>query len=332
MAIAVGPRDRTLPGVLAPLKISPGVLVGWLVVASGAELLILRTFTRIAIHIPGLEAVAGPYRFLAETGRLAYYTAAVLVIASLAMLAVAARRAGGPGRLAPWAVAAIAFPAALIRGGPHLGEAAAPNTLMLAGVALAAILAWLALTGRGRLVVAAIGLATVLSGWYTVAQGWDALGIKTPAPLSLVTIAEYGAVAGGLASPLLVQGPLPRRAAIIGVAVAALVFAVFAGNPATTRILLLWSHGLSGSLPSVAYAAAAGMLAAAIAGSIASGRPLTGLGLLLLLAGGIGLQNTYQTSLVAAGFLAIASEALARGPTGADLLTRSGPAPVPGAR
>ena len=91
--------DRTLvtatrrPAIAGMEALVPP-LVAWLTIAAIAELLILRTFTRVAIHIPAIDAMAGPYTALAEAGRFAYYTAAVLAIASLAAMGFAAWRSG----------------------------------------------------------------------------------------------------------------------------------------------------------------------------------------------------------------------------------------------
>jgi hypothetical protein len=290
---------------------SPEAVVGWLVAASAVEFLVLRTFTRVAIHIPGIDALAGPYSFLAETGRFAYYAASVLAIAALAALGFAAWRSGGRlGRLAPLAIAAILVPAALLRAGPGLGEAAPLNTIALAGLGLAAALAAAASVPRAGVAIAAFGAATLLSGWYSVAQGWAALDASLPASIQLVRAAEYLAVGAALASPWLFGVARPRRAIVAGSAVGALVFTVFLGNPATTRILLLWSHGLTGSLPAVAYAAAAGALATTAVSLLAARRPLAAFGIVLLVLGGVGIQNTYQTALVAAGLLSLLLDGL----------------------
>ena len=70
---------------------TPLVSAQWLatvlVAASLVELMILRVGTRTAIHIPGLEEIAGPYRVFAATGRLAFFAAVVLLAVLLPYLA-----------------------------------------------------------------------------------------------------------------------------------------------------------------------------------------------------------------------------------------------------
>jgi hypothetical protein len=282
-------------------------LVAWLTIAALAELLILRTFTRVAIHIPAIDAMAGPYTALAEAGRFAYYTAVVLVIASLAVMGLAAWRSGTVlGQLAAVAVVAIAVPAALLRAGPGLGESAPMNTIMLAAVGLAAVVAAVAWRSGPAVIPAVLGAAIVLSGWHSVSQGWTALGVDLPNSLLTLDAAEYLAAGVAVASPWLVAGGISRRAALAGGVAVLLALVTFGGNPATTRFLLLWSHGLTGSLPSVVYAAAAGGYTAAVVMLFSRGRPLAGMGLILLALGGIGIQNTYQTALILAGLLAFA--------------------------
>ncbi|HEY4606071.1 MAG TPA: hypothetical protein VIH55_00365, partial [Acidimicrobiia bacterium] len=67
----------------------PGLL-GFVVVV---ELVLLRTGTRTLIHIPGLGRFESQIGLLAEVGRLAYYLAVVLAVATLAALAYHGLRA-----------------------------------------------------------------------------------------------------------------------------------------------------------------------------------------------------------------------------------------------
>jgi hypothetical protein len=66
----------------------------------------------------------------------------------------------------------------------------------------------------------------------------------------------------------------------------------------TLSILVLWNLGVPGWLPGIAYALALGSLVATLLSALASGRRLTAIGLVLLVAGGIGTISTYQTGLV----------------------------------
>jgi hypothetical protein len=297
-----GARELRFGGV------SAAAAAAWLAAAALAELLILRTFTRVAIHIPGIDAMAGPYSALAEAGRFAYYAASVLVVVALAALAARAWRSGGvDGRLAVVSVAMAGLSAALLRLGPGLGEAAPLNTVMLAAVGIAAAAAIGSLRGRAGMAISVFAGATLLSGWYTVAQAWTVAGWEAPSSIELLRVAEILAVGAAIASPLLIERRAPGRTVVAaGAGVGLMTFVFFLGNPSTTRFLLLWSHGLTGSLPSAAYAAAAGGLAASAWGLAEGRRSLAALGILLLVLGGVGMQNTYQTALVIAGFLCFA--------------------------
>lgn len=88
---------------------------------------------------------------------------------------------------------------------------------------------------------------------------------------------------------------------------AAVVFAAFLGNGgATARFLLLWNEGLSGALPSVAYAGASGCLAATLVALVKARNGLAAAGPVLLVTGGIGLHSTYQSGLVITGMALLA--------------------------
>jgi hypothetical protein len=78
---------------------------------------------------------------------------------------------------------------------------------------------------------------------------------------------------------------------------------VFAGNPSTSRILLLWNGGLSGVFPGVVYAFAAATAAGALAGLWREGRWFAALAMVLFAAAGVGLENTYQTGLLVCALL-----------------------------
>ena len=82
----------------------------------------------------------------------------------------------------------------------------------------------------------------------------------------------------------------------VGAGVGLAVFGAMAGSSATTRILLLWTFGLPGYLPAVVYAVVAGFLAAGLLGARRDSRDLA-VGLGFLVAGGIGLQDSYQSAL-----------------------------------
>ncbi|MBI5949764.1 MAG: hypothetical protein HY875_16635 [Chloroflexi bacterium] len=283
-------------------------LAAGLVCAAGVELLVLRTFTRTAVHIPGIEALAGPYNVVADFGRFAYYLSVVLLIAALPALAWRLWRSGDlAARVA--GVVVVAFIAAA--GGARWGivsgywiDAASIGAVLLLAAVGPSFAPW-----RQAAVAGAFAAAFALSGTHSLAQTatdpslrFDSGGLLTPA--------EVAALLFALGTPLLVMRQPVRKEWLIAGAAAVLAYAVFAGNPWTTRILLLWNAGLSGSFPSVVYGAAAGAFTLTVVALFRDGRRLEAFGLLLLLGGGIGLHSTYQTGLVVAGaglFLAGAS-------------------------
>lgn len=281
-------------------------VVGGLALAALVELSILRTFTRTAIHIPALEELSGPYTVLAGLGRYAYYLSVVLLIAALPLLASALWRrrsvTGAVGAAAILAFAAIAAAAALGAVPEHLADAATLAVVVaLAGVAAGRQHA------RGAFALLLFGAAFALNAVYTTLQAAAQAGLGTIDGQDLLTAAEVGGVAFALASPLLAPSACSRRTALTSATVALVVFGTLlgAGGP-TTRILLLWNEGLSGTLPSVVYALAAGALVFTVLHLLGTRRFMALIGLLLVLAGGVGLHNTYQSRLVVVGLAVLA--------------------------
>ncbi len=93
----------------------------------------------------------------------------------------------------------------------------------------------------------------------------------------------------------------------MGASVGVLTFGMFAGSGgSTSRILLLWNEGLSGTLPGTVYAVAAGTLTIAFVALLQGRHYLAAMAIVLLVAGGLGLHNTYQSGLVIAGLAVLA--------------------------
>jgi hypothetical protein len=275
-------------------------LAAGLALAATLELAVLRTFTRTAIHIPALEAMAGPYEYVARAGRYAYFVSATLLILLLPVVAFAAWRTGRlPGRAAAVAVATFLVAAALAL---QDSDGAWPGLLTVGAVSLLAGAVAAAAGPRAALVAFAFALAFGASALYVVAQS---PGEGLPAALSdtrLLSVAEWAGVAFALATPLLLSKRPGRRSYAAAAAVAVVVFAsLLANGGSTTRILLLWNEGLSGTLPAVAYAAAAGALAVTVFGLARERQWRMAAGLCFILCGGIGLHSTYQGGLVVAG-------------------------------
>lgn len=278
-----------------------------LAAASAIELLILRTFTRTAIHIPGITALREPYEVLSFGGRYAYFVAVTLLLFAVPAAAWTLWSRGGPVRRG-MAVAMGVFAAMSALAAMGLTGRLALDTATAGAVAVLAV--GTALLARRRVTVVPIGLfagAFVLSGAHTLGQSAAQEGVVTLRTDAALTAAEVVGVAFALAVPLLARGVMDRVSVASGAVVAAVVFAAFLGNGgATARFLLLWNEGLSGVLPSVAYAGAAGCLAATLAAFARARNGLAAAGLVLLVTGGIGLHSTYQSGLVITGMALLA--------------------------
>jgi hypothetical protein len=296
MAITFRPRGANVPAT------DLTVLVVALGVASAVELATLRLLTRTAVHIPALEHLQTPYGWLSDGGRYAYFVAIALLLPVLALLAM---HLGNGSRLALAGVT-LFVPAALGASLDLLPRAVLDVATIIAIGLLAAGIACQLPRLRAAIPVAAFGAATGLSGLYVAMPSFAELGLPARQPALMLTGSEYLALAFALTSPLLLTRNMDRAAQWAGVSVAVLALVLFLGNGSTMRFLLLWNAGMSGILPAVVYAAAAGMLALTVTALARNGSALAAAGVLLLVTGGIGLQSTYQSGLAVAGLAAIA--------------------------
>ncbi|MCC7365073.1 MAG: hypothetical protein IT303_11940 [Dehalococcoidia bacterium] len=272
-------------------------LAALLAVTSAVELLILRTFTRTAIHIPAIETMQEPYELLAVGGRYAYFVSVVL----LALVVPIAgwrlwQRGDVLARLAAGGLAAFTLVAVLAASGLE-----SRSLLDIGTLAAVAVLTGVAAGRqglRGAVPVGLFGIAFLLSGAHTLAQSASNERLASVDTSGLLLPAEYAGALFALAMPLMLGRQSSRAAVVAGVAVTLVGLAFFLGNGSTSRFLLLWNVGLSGVLPGVVYAVAGGTIAATFAGLLASGRSTTAIAVALLVAGGIGLHSTYQDGLV----------------------------------
>jgi hypothetical protein len=262
------------------------------------------------VHIPALNVMAGPYEVIAGTGRYAYFVTVALSLVCLPVLVHASWKAGG-GPARATAGALVMFAGVGTAGRAGIGGALAIDSATVATVAVGAGAAIASFSGMSRLPVALFAMAFVLSGGHTAMQAVAQAGAGSADTRWLLTIAEVAGVAFALASLLLAR-PSGRAAKTVGLCVGVLTFGMLLGNGSTFRILLLWNEGLSGTLPAAAYAAGAGALAMTFVSLLKRNEALTAIGLLLVLAGGFGLHNTYQTGLVMMG-LAVLTLAAATG-------------------
>ena len=299
---------RSRPRVAGISAAFPALAVG-LTLAAAVELLVLRSFTRTAIHIPALESFAGPYRVISSVGRFDYYLAAVLLVLALPVAAVALGAvAGRPGVLAAAGVGVFAVAATMTRL-DALDEIllAVATCVAVATVACALVL----IDVRAGALAALYAAAFALSAGSAILQAAGQYGLPRTDVRSLLWLAEALAVACALASAWALGIKRTRSATIAGAAAALLTFALLLGGAATTKILMLWNIGLSGVLPSVLYAAAGGVLVVTVVALARQGRGLAAAGVTLVAIGGIGLHSTYQSGLVVVGLAALCIAAAA---------------------
>ncbi len=273
------------------------IAVAGLAIASGVELLILRTLTRTAIHIPALQNLQGPYELLTNFGHYAYYVAVTLLIPVLALLAFQVRNRGSAAIFAIFLFLAVSA-AALAS---DMDRVILDSTSVLAVGILAATLVMRAGISKRTIPLLGFGTAFLFSGVYTATPDLTRVGVSLSQSAHLLDGAELFGLLFAISSPLLVGRNEGRSAKIAAFIIGGIALLFFLGNGSTSRFLLLWNVGLSGTLPGLFYAVAAGALAWTIVALYRSDRALEATGLLLLVIGGIGLHSTYQSGLVIAG-------------------------------
>lgn len=278
----------------------------WILAASAAvELAMQRTFTRTAIHIPDIEALRTPYEVLTRGGEFAYFLTLCLLLPAGVAAVVALYRSGHPQwRLATFALLVFAVAWPLVDLG--MVSSGALDVMTVASVLGLGAVILLASPARQALPIGSFAMAYAASAFFTLAATGDR-ELSPGQQRALLNTAEVAAVAFACTVPLLVSGARDRFAVTVGVVTGLLVFGALLGNGATSRFLLLWNIGLSGSMPSFFYAASAGGLMYTILRAMRGGYPLVAAGLVLLVAGGIGLHSTYQSALVVVGLAAMAS-------------------------
>jgi hypothetical protein len=275
------------------------LLLGALVVI---EFVFLRTATRTLVHIPGLGRFETPIRALAEVGRWGYYLAIVTMIGLLGALAYKGLRQGSRrGQVAGLATALYLLLAGAGRAGV-LGQ----DALGWASLAIVALLAAVAWRGARTIPITLFALASLAAGVSVLGQGTGG-GLTGQEVDVLVLSAEVLLVLAAVTTPLLLEAGPTRSGVVIGLVTAFIgIGALVSGGP-TLSILVLWNLGVPGWLSGVAYALALGALTATLWTALATRNWLTSVGLLLMVAGGIGVISTYQTGLVIAGILLLDS-------------------------
>lgn len=269
-------------------------LLGAVVVA---EFLLLRTGTRTLIHIPGLGRFETPIRVLSEVGRFFYYLAIVLLVVTVAWMALSRiRSTAKTDRITGYLIV-------LFLGVAVAGRAGLWPWVMVGWALLALLAAVTTLTWRGlrSVPIGLFVLSSVAASWGVLGQSGGGLSGST-VDLAVVS-SEMLLVLAAVTSPLLIGEPLTAPALIAGAMATAVSTGGFASAGSTLSIMILWNVGVPGWLPGIAYGLAIGALTASVWLSVSSGRRAIAVVVLLLVAGGVGVISTYQTGLVLAAVL-----------------------------
>jgi hypothetical protein len=295
-----------------PLRIDLQRIVLWagagLVATSIAEFLLLRLFTRTAIHIPGIQELTTVYTLLAETGRLGYFAATVLLAGLLFTLGpTIARTRSWAGGIAAAGLAFYGIVAALA----SLGAIDDTPLAVCSLVAVLSLTPWASqhLPRAGVIPIALYGSAFSLAALFAIGQSTADAVLRDS---DLLLIAEASALGFAALAPLLIprtNAGRDRAAMAFALFVGLITTAALIGNESTSKVLALWSVGLAGYFPALVYGvAAAGATYTAVA-SWRAGRPLLAVGLVLILLAGVGLHSTYQTGLAVVGLAFIGAGA-----------------------
>lgn len=280
------PESKFLPLVLAA-----AVLV---------EFVLLRTATRTLVHIPGLGSYETPIRAVAEVGRYSYYLAVVLLAATLCMLAY---RSLSRRDVRGWLIGGGTLLFLVLAGAGRVGLLS-QEAVGWSSIAIIVIITATLWRGLQTLPLGLFVVGTVIAGVAVLGQGSGG-GLSGRQVDLFILAAEIALIVAGVTSPLLLRSA-PRSGAIVaGGIVAVLVGGAMVGAGSTLSVLMLWNLGVPGWLPGLGYALAAGALAITFTSALADRQGLAAAGVLLLVAGGIGLMSTYQTALVLAGILII---------------------------
>ncbi len=299
--MAMGLRRK--PQQASTIEITPVV---WALAAAALfELAVLRTFTRTAVHIPGIHAMRTPYELLTRGGEFAYFlTLCLLAPVAIALVTTLYRGRHAQRHLVAFGLGLFVVPWTLLDTGGI--STRAMDGLTIASVTAVGLAIVLTAGGRRWVPVAIFTVAFGASALYTTSMtSGGSFGFGGPG--ALLNAAEWLGIAYACTTPLLVERSRDRAATTVGAAVGLFVFAGMLGNGSTSRFLLLWNAGLSGTLPSFVYAAAAGALAYTAVRAARSGAPLVSAGLALMVAGGLGLHSTYQSALVLTGVASLAA-------------------------
>ncbi|HET9724247.1 MAG TPA: hypothetical protein VFR44_10470 [Actinomycetota bacterium] len=284
------------------------VVLAWLPFVALSELLLIRTFYRVGIHIPKDGPFRTVYAVLTDAGSFALNLSSVLAVVALALLAMRAWRSGrGSVAIALGAMAALAtlLPLAGVR---ELGPVARLAFVIAVIAVVRPALARAEKLHRVALVAAAA--TAVVSSYAGFSADAAMLGPSAARPVGAVAaqlVAEALAVVSAFAflGSAVRSGRVGVKAVALGAVLALALLGAWAANGAITGILVIWTAGLRLYLPMWLYLFALWAFGTAAAAWLPERRWRTA-GAVLLLVGGVTLGTTYQQALVVIGLLLLA--------------------------
>lgn len=320
-------RSGALSGLSASAEAVLPYALGFLTAAGVTELLLLRTLSRVAVHVPKQGLVLSLYQLLTGVGSFAFDLATVLAVVVLALALYALMRRerwqdGGHlpamGALALLLVWSVLFPLLRSAGGSVDGGGPDDAAKLAFGLAFSLAVVGLALpyalsrqaTPARRIAVGLVAAAYLCGQYYTVS--YAAIGLLNaggpPALASQVlTLGEVLVVAGavaifaawGASTPTGSRSGVRLRLAVPTV-LSLLLLTSYLANGSTSAILSLWTEGLTLYLPFPLYLAAFWLYGWTVVASFQRRDGFTaGCALLLLFVGGYVLELTYQHLLAA---------------------------------
>jgi hypothetical protein len=272
-------------------------LAPWLITAALVDWLVTRTITRFAIFIPKTPEMITGYQWLNWLGLAGSTMAAFLALLGVGAIVVIEWRV----RRAWWLALPIAGLAMITVLAPFF-----PPAIWLPGYALLAVMVLLALSWR---IVRTRASATVRLALWLPVLAMLAAALYQAAPTLYALLRWSGPPAWGLplfraGEGLVVLGAVAlwwaygrgadRRSWLAGGLLATLFTAAYLATPAMTATIVVWSHGLTLTLPWWLYAAALLLFGVTVIHALRSGRRSVAYALLLLAAAGYAPQLSSQ--------------------------------------
>lgn len=272
-------------------------LLPWLVAAALVDWLVTRTLTRLAIFVPKTPAMITGYQWLNWLGLAGSTMAAFLALLGVGAIVVIEWRV----RRAWWLALPMAGLATITVLAPFF-----PPATWLPGYALLTVMVLLTLSWRivrtqvsatVRLALSLPVLAMIAAALYQAAPTLYALLRWSGPPawgLPLFRAGEGLVLLGAVALWWAYGRGADRRSWLAGGLLASLFAATYLAMPAMTATIVVWSHGLTLTLPWWLYAAALLLFAVTVIHALRSGRRSVAYALLLLAAAGYAPQLSSQ--------------------------------------